>query len=494
MPEDGTSPFAFTYIDLARWYERLSQQRLRPALVTFTRLLDEKLDLELNDFDRKRIRVAGGRVKDPYRLWTKMGLSKNVARISTLDSTTDAIDDLIGVRIVCNNLCDIARLQQILGSLPLSGEAEGAPLTVEEDSERPYHLNPKPSGYRAYHVNLGTLVPGIDGMHRLRAEVQVRTRLQDGWGELTHEDTYKPGTSLPPLAVTLARRMADLLATVDDMAEDLRQELDRAVEATVADVREDEASESRPRTSLTDPHPSPVVPAEDLLAEVRDLVGALTRPAPLAALAHELLRRFGPGIAASWGSYGSFKPLLMAAVPDIHIVDEGPGYVIPEGSDGQAISQDIGGRRPDHGIGVPRILRDLKMVDRNAPLVSSDQMRHLMNAVECALSDDLWENLELSVGVARPAVRELNLLTKHVRDNLASKDVRVARPHLDYMLKSLLFSNNLRPGLSADEIVIILSHWMFSRAVSLGLSVDVGDRDELKQWLDAAAHDPHAES
>jgi len=64
----------------------------------------------------------------------------------------------------------------------------------------------------------------------------VRTLLQDSWGELTHEDTYSKSGELPPLVEVLSTRMADLLATLDDIAEDLRNELDRIDEAIVTET------------------------------------------------------------------------------------------------------------------------------------------------------------------------------------------------------------------------------------------------------------------
>ena len=59
------------------------------------------------------------------------------------------------------------------------------------------------------------------------AEIQVKTRLQDAWSELTHEDMYKPGAAMKPskLHGEFARAMANMLATVDDMADTLALEL-----------------------------------------------------------------------------------------------------------------------------------------------------------------------------------------------------------------------------------------------------------------------------
>ena len=68
-------------------------------------------------------------------------------------------------------------------------------------------------------INLKTAVNAGLSREVVACELQLRTLLQESWGELTHEDTYKPGSSALRLVTTLSRRMADLLATLDDMAE-----------------------------------------------------------------------------------------------------------------------------------------------------------------------------------------------------------------------------------------------------------------------------------
>src|SRR5690625_6089355 len=78
--------------------------------------------------------------------------------------------------------------------------------------ERDYTDPPKASGYRACHVILR--IPSDQGAP-VFAEIQVKTRLQDAWGELTHEDMYKPGAAMKPskLHGEFARAMANMLAT-----------------------------------------------------------------------------------------------------------------------------------------------------------------------------------------------------------------------------------------------------------------------------------------
>ena len=146
------------------------------------------------------------------------------SHIQLLDHIPQVIDDLVGVRVTCNNLVDVKNFRNIVAALEPIDEVEfPAGLCIDPDSER---IHEKESGYRAYHINLHTLIQARSTWKPARGELQVRTLLQDSWGELTHEDTYKPGSEMPHLVTKFAKRMADLLATVDDLAQDLRNELD----------------------------------------------------------------------------------------------------------------------------------------------------------------------------------------------------------------------------------------------------------------------------
>jgi hypothetical protein len=116
----------------------------------------------------------------------------------------------------------------------------------------------------------------------------------------------------------LSRRIADLLATLDDLAEDLRAELDRLAEAALEDAPRDEEVGQRQDVNRE--------AAERHLA---DLVSDLKRETSLASLAFELRREFGEEIAKGWFGHGSFKNLLNAAVPNVQIRPDPPSYVLP---------------------------------------------------------------------------------------------------------------------------------------------------------------------
>ncbi|GAA1165869.1 hypothetical protein [Nocardioides aquiterrae] len=320
----------FGYEAFSAWYESLRRSALEPARQTFCRILTDEISRVEVEFGPGRFRAPQSRLKDPVRLWAKLHLPKYRNRITALDAISEVIDDLVGVRIVCTNKSDVAKIRRVLDDLvrlPAERSEPDFGVAVEEGSDRDYIREPKDSGYRAYHLNLLTGVPRIGGTTIVKGELQVRTLLQDGWGELTHEDTYKPGQEVPGLVSLLSLRMGELLATVDDIAEDIQGELARISQEAVTDTV------SAPETAPVLPVIPTGVSAEIVLAEAARLVSLLDRPTPLAQISTQLRATFGPQVSTDWLGYGTFKNFLLQAVPDIHVVPKGPSYIIPPGAE-----------------------------------------------------------------------------------------------------------------------------------------------------------------
>lgn len=174
--------------------------------------------------EQRRIRVEQGRVKEANRLWLKASLPKYGDRIQQPEDVFTAITDIAGIRITCNTVEDVHRITRaIRESSTLRPLAGADPSKVYED----YVGAPKESGYRAVHLLVEVDVPHGSGSISIPCEIQIRTLLQNAWGELTHEDTFKPGVEVPPLVSSLSKRLATALAVLDEIAQDLRDELNK---------------------------------------------------------------------------------------------------------------------------------------------------------------------------------------------------------------------------------------------------------------------------
>jgi len=491
VSHDGPAPFPFSYSAFEDWYSKRVAQEFEPARAALCRIVSQALDEQLSDRDRLRIRVSQSRIKEPERLWAKMLRQRYAGQIPALDAIPEVIDDIVGVRITCNNTSDVTVVKESLATLLTfddeSAVHPGGGLLIEPDSEKHYDTVPKESGYRAYHVNLRVPVPAFGETLLTRAEVQVRTLLQDGWGELTHEDTYKPGAELPPLARRLARRMADLLAAVDDLAQDLREELDSLSAGGLATPLADagggldavEAVVAGPQTPKFDELPDTEDLRQALVSRTRRIVAGLTKPATLAEVAHLVRADFGREVTGSWGGFGTFKALVKGAVPEATVVEGAPGILYPPGFDA---ADERAALVDDETEGTPSTVLRLRAFDHTVPLGASDRVAVVLDVLMTVLNEVTWD--ELGVNRSVPGIRDINALSKKGREIAAERGLNVSRPALDYFLKALLFSGNLRPSVDRQQVAVIISRSIVARAMSHGLISDAAEQTrEVFHWL-----------
>ncbi len=415
------------YAEFGVWYDNIRATVLEPALEVAEASLDTALTELLTDRDLARIRSTSGRVKSKRRTWRKIHQPRYADQILTLDDIAGAIDDLVGLRVTCINVRDIDMIQAALEALP---RVPGQGLWLDPESERDYVAEPKDSGYRGWHVNLGIEVEGTP----LACELQIRTLLQDSWGELTHEETYSKDGELPPLVDVLSTRMADLLSILDDIAEDLRTELDRIDQAVVAE------------------HDDALVGAADALAgQAADAAAVLqsrwqsiTRPTDLAGLAWALQKEFGAEISDDWFGQGSFKRFLRHAVPDGEISTGRDAYLLPAdgGRSQEAVNEPQSPSGNDSleepsGNTPPGPARQLRRIDREFPLLSESDWPILFDHLA-----ESWRRVK-PVDASSSTV---NRLTRSARDLARGAGASFSRRTLDYVVKALLAVDEIESG------------------------------------------------
>lgn len=484
----STNGDGFGYADFGSWYDTYRADTLEPALDRAMDALQRELDDALSDRDLARIRSISGRVKSKRRTWRKVSQPRYRQQISSVDDIPRILDDLIGIRLTCTNLRDLEMVQVALENLPRrSGKRR--PLVIEPSSERDYVENPKLSGYRGWHVNLGVQ---HDSTH-VTCELQVRTLLQDSWGELTHEDTYSKSGELPPLVEVLSTRMADLLATLDDIAEDLRNELDRIDEAIVTETtgRADTDSVGTPETQLAF---GPGADAADLM---RERWRSLDRPLEISSLAWALQHEFGPEVSDDWFGYGTFKRFLRAAVPEGEISGDRQLYLLPAGSPADATTApdttapDTIAPEPtapgttapsdsamavDDASTIPDEARQLRRIDRGFPLVETDQWRRIYDHLAAA-----WRR----VGPGTPSTRMVNQLTRSARDRARATGDPLTRRHLDHVAKAVLAATESGDPLDAHQIGEAFASSVLTRLADLRIVAadDAAGRARVGRWL-----------
>lgn len=213
-------------------YEQI-EPVLERGLLNLEKIVNDALG-EIEDINLVRAYIDEGRKKE----LTSCARKANNNNLSPED-LFDGIHDMVGVRVVCNNISDVYRFLKIfeetLGPIP-------------EAIKQDYIKEPATNGYRAIHINfpLEVSVSGLPAQ-QIWCELQVRSRIQDSWAKLMHYDIYKNEAELPPDLVERAQDLADVLAACDGNAQKIRY---RAVEFEVA-----EQTRGIQKTATTTPIP-----------------------------------------------------------------------------------------------------------------------------------------------------------------------------------------------------------------------------------------------
>ena len=156
----------------------------------------------LDDPKLVRARLVESRIKEPSSL-----VRKAKQRGWRPDQALWCADDLIGARVVCNNIEDVYRFQELLE------EKLHTEVTVQD-----YISEPGDAGYRALHLNFRLSSFG----RQVGCEVQIRSLLQDAWARLSHDDIYK-GDDLPADLRERMKDLSDVLFSTDQIASRVRK-------------------------------------------------------------------------------------------------------------------------------------------------------------------------------------------------------------------------------------------------------------------------------
>ena len=154
----------------------------------------------------KPIIYTCSRIKAPCNMLTKL---KRKGYEETVDAALSCVYDSIGVRAVCGFAEDVYRLVNWLG--------DRSEIVIAE--ERDYYANPKPNGYRSYHL---LITVASDGGKDLHAEIQIRTIANDFWATLEHSLKYKKNVCHERVVQEELKRCAFEIASVDASMQAIR--------------------------------------------------------------------------------------------------------------------------------------------------------------------------------------------------------------------------------------------------------------------------------
>ncbi|WP_099191595.1 GTP pyrophosphokinase [Tepidibacter mesophilus] len=135
-----------------------------------------------------------------------------------MDEIEEKIEDIAGLRIMCQFVEDIYSLVSLIRS------REDMVVVYEKD----YIRNYKNSGYRSYHIIIKYPIQTAMGLKEILAEIQIRTLAMNFWGTIEHSLKYKYQQDIPEDIANRLRRAGDAAFLLDQEMSEIREEIMRA--------------------------------------------------------------------------------------------------------------------------------------------------------------------------------------------------------------------------------------------------------------------------
>ena len=118
------------------------------------------------------------RIKTPESIVKKL---KRHGYESTIGNMVRYVNDIAGIRVICSFTSDIYQIAEMI-----SNQSDINVISVKD-----YIVNPKPSGYKSYHMLVSVPVYLSDRIENTKVEIQIRTVAMDFWASLEHKIHYK---------------------------------------------------------------------------------------------------------------------------------------------------------------------------------------------------------------------------------------------------------------------------------------------------------------
>lgn len=124
------------------------------------------------------------RIKTPQSIVKKL---KKHHYESTIANMVEYVNDIAGIRVICSFISDIYRIAEMLIKQN----------DIRVISVKDYIQNPKPSGYKSYHLLVTIPIFLSDRIVDTKVEIQIRTVAMDFWASLEHKIHYKFEGNVP---------------------------------------------------------------------------------------------------------------------------------------------------------------------------------------------------------------------------------------------------------------------------------------------------------
>ncbi|MCQ2524748.1 MAG: GTP pyrophosphokinase family protein [Lachnospiraceae bacterium] len=180
--------------------------------------INTKLEILNDEFQQVHrynpIEHIKSRLKSPESIVKK--LRKN-GHESTIENMVNYVNDIAGIRIICSFTNDIYRIADML-----SDQEDIKVIEVKD-----YIKNPKPSGYKSFHMLVTTPVYLSDRIVETKIEIQIRTVAMDFWASLEHKINYKFEGNIPESFKNELVECANMVSDLDERMLRLNDEVQK---------------------------------------------------------------------------------------------------------------------------------------------------------------------------------------------------------------------------------------------------------------------------
>lgn len=176
--------------------------------------INTKIEILNNEFvhiyNYNPIEHIKSRLKTPDSIVKKL---KRYGYEVTIDNMVEKLNDIAGIRIICSFTSDIYQIAEMI-----TKQSDVTVLYVKD-----YIKNPKPNGYKSYHMVVTIPIYLTDGPVDTKVEVQIRTVAMDFWASLEHKIYYKFEGNAPAYLQQELKACADVVNMLDGKMFSLNQ-------------------------------------------------------------------------------------------------------------------------------------------------------------------------------------------------------------------------------------------------------------------------------
>ncbi len=191
----------------------MAQMQLYDAAIKEVKTKLEILDNEFSiKYDHNPIHNIESRLKSPTSITEKL---KRRDLPLNVQSLKDGMNDIAGIRVICNYLDDIYHIADLLTS------QDDVKLLLRRD----YIKHPKESGYRSLHLVVEIPVFLAERVEHVKCEVQIRTIAMDFWASLEHKLKYKGSTDVSEALRTRLKICAEAITEVDVEMQEIHKDI-----------------------------------------------------------------------------------------------------------------------------------------------------------------------------------------------------------------------------------------------------------------------------